>query len=40
VVSTQVSEQVGNKYLAARNNGVGYVNYEMIPEQKELSPLR
>ena len=30
----------GNKYLAARSNEFGYVNYEIIPAVEELSPLK
>lgn len=32
--------KVGDKYLGARSNEFGYANYELIPAQKEVSPLR
>jgi hypothetical protein len=32
--------QVGDKYLAARGNEFGYANYEMIPAQTEVAPIR
>jgi hypothetical protein len=32
--------KVGDKYLGARNNEFGYANYEVIPAQQEVSPLR
>jgi Protein of unknown function (DUF3604) len=31
--------KMGDKYLAARSNEFGYVNYEIIPEVAELNPL-
>ena len=31
--------RVGNKYMGARSNEFGYVNYEIIPAVTELSPL-
>jgi hypothetical protein len=31
--------RLGNKYVGARSNEFGYVNYEIIPAVKELSPL-
>jgi hypothetical protein len=32
--------KMGDKYLGARSNEFGHANYEIIPAQKELSPLR
>jgi hypothetical protein len=32
--------KLGDKYLAARSNEFGYANYEIIPAQKEVSPLQ
>lgn len=37
-VSVTVYKQ-GDKYFAARSNEFGHVNYEVIPEVKELNPL-
>ena len=31
--------KVGNKYLAARSNEFGYVNYEIVPAEAELNAL-
>ena len=31
--------QLGKKYVGARSNEFGYVNYEIIPAVKELSPI-
>ncbi len=32
--------KVGDKYVGARSNEFGYANYEIIPAQHEVSPLR
>jgi hypothetical protein len=32
--------KVGDKYLGARSNEFGYANYEIIPVQQEVSPVR
>jgi hypothetical protein len=31
---------VGEKYFGARSNEFGYANYEIIPAEAQLSPLR
>ncbi len=31
--------KLGDKYFGARSNEFGYANYEMIPAERELSPL-
>jgi hypothetical protein len=31
--------KLGDKYYGARSNEFGYVNYEIIPEVKEINPL-